>query len=82
MKTQTSDNKLEIIALLIAAKRSNKPVLIKRTSKGGLRPEWAFAKVNQINLKSGEICVTEHKKLQIGKICEARLPGNKGGDKA
>jgi|GEM_PF-6212999 len=76
MKNQTSDEKLEIIALLIAAKSRNKPVLIKRTSKGGIRPEWAFAKVTQINMESGEICVTENKKLRIEKIYAAQFPGN------
>ena len=82
MKNQTTDEKLEIIALLIAAKSSNKPVLIKRTSKGGIRPEWAFAKVTQINLEAGEICVSKCKRLQIGKICGVSRLGGMGRNKS
>ena len=73
-----STNAMTPLEAILAAKRLNKCLLIKRKSKGATKPSWTLAKVTSIDTENGTVKVVEFKKLNIANIDYAKLPN--GGE--
>ena len=77
MKNETSDQKLEVIELILRAKRLQKLLVLERTEKGESRSISIFAKITHIDIKTGNVSVNEYKRHKLNDITKADFPGSR-----